>query len=181
MGSICSLCCQTTTSSEAGSTVKLILMSGELKEFYSPVKVSNLLHDNYSFICESDGMDFDELVTAMNGDEELKLGQLYFELPSAYWLTRRLQVADMASLAVKASVALTRSSLTDNDHMIRCCCCGGCSYRPKRVDPRGRINDRFLLELPNDELMVCLKNKKKKGGRLGKVKLSVIHEEEDEY
>lgn len=53
-------------------------------------------------------MEFNELASAMNGDEELQVGQIYFALPLS-WLARPLQAEEMASLAVKASTALARS------------------------------------------------------------------------
>ncbi|XP_022861070.1 uncharacterized protein LOC111381512 [Olea europaea var. sylvestris] len=97
-------------------TAKLILVDGELEEFPCPIKVSNLLEQNPDcFICNSDEMGFGEFVSAIDGDEELQPGELYFELPLK-WLSHRLQVEDMASLAVKASVALTRS-----DGITKCC------------------------------------------------------------
>lgn len=53
-------------------------------------------------------MELNELVSAMNGDEELQVGQIYFALPLS-WLSRPLQAEEIASLAVKASTALARS------------------------------------------------------------------------
>ncbi|XP_027109777.2 uncharacterized protein LOC113758736 [Coffea eugenioides] len=105
-------------------TAKLILLDGKLEEFSCPMKVSNLPKRNPDFfICNADEMEFDGLVSAVNGDEELQPGQLYFELPLIF-LTHRLQAEDMASLAVKASVAL---SMRSEQQMNKYC------YRPRRV------------------------------------------------
>ncbi|XP_024966072.1 uncharacterized protein LOC112506295 [Cynara cardunculus var. scolymus] len=121
---ICSSCYFATTGTiTSPSTVKLILLEGELREFPSPMKVFlvapplDLGNDLCSFICNADEMDFDHYLTAMNGEEYLRLGQLYFELPLS-WLNRRLAAEDMASLAVKAGRAITVSS-----GKVRCGCC----------------------------------------------------------
>ncbi|KAL2531920.1 hypothetical protein Adt_05271 [Abeliophyllum distichum] len=101
---ICSSCDSTAT-----STAKLILDDGRLQEFSYPVKVSYVLQKNPAcFICNSDEMDFNDVVSAVRDDEELQPGQIYFALPLNR-LKRRLQAEEMAALAVKASSALTKS------------------------------------------------------------------------
>ncbi|KAL6220501.1 hypothetical protein ACLB2K_008257 [Fragaria x ananassa] len=67
-------------------------------------------------------MDFDDVVSAVNKDDELHPGQLYFALPMT-WLKHPLQAEEMAALAVKASSALMKS--------------GGekCAYRKNSVSP----------------------------------------------
>ncbi|KAI4386717.1 hypothetical protein MLD38_004625 [Melastoma candidum] len=97
---ICSSC---DTSNVA--TAKLILLDGRLQEFPYPVKASYVLAgDHTSFICNSDEMEFDDVVSAV---EELQLGGLYFTLPVSK-MRRRLQAEEMAALAVKASSALAK-------------------------------------------------------------------------
>ncbi|KZV49739.1 HTH-type transcriptional regulator protein ptxE [Dorcoceras hygrometricum] len=101
---VCSSCEATSV-----ATAKLILCDGRLQEFPHPVKVSYVLQKNPScFICNSDEMDFDDVVSAVSDDDELQPGQLYFALPLSR-LQRRLQAEEMAALAVKASSALTKS------------------------------------------------------------------------
>ncbi|PSS36430.1 Protein of unknown function DUF4228, plant protein [Actinidia chinensis var. chinensis] len=101
---ICSSC-----DSASVATAKLILQDGQLQEFSYPVRVSYILQKYPSyFICNSDEMDFDDVVSAVNDNEELQLGQLYFALPLSR-LRQPLQAEDMAALAVKANSALTRS------------------------------------------------------------------------
>ncbi|KAF8405147.1 hypothetical protein HHK36_010045 [Tetracentron sinense] len=91
------------------ATVKLILHTGQLQEFSYPVKVSYVLLKNPTcFICNSDEMDFGDFVSAVNAEEELQPGQLYFALPLS-WLRHPLQAEVMAGLAVKASSALMKS------------------------------------------------------------------------
>lgn len=132
-----------TTSLMMGSmaTVKLILLNGELQEFSAPIKVGNLVDiSKDSFICNSEDMEFDGIVNAINGDEELQVGQLYFELPLCR-LTRPLQPEEMASLAVKANAGLQRKirhNMSEIQHSPGCCF--GSIYNSKRVvDPSGFV------------------------------------------
>ncbi|GMI68109.1 hypothetical protein like AT2G23690 [Hibiscus trionum] len=102
---ICSSCDSTHV-----ATAKLILQDGRLQEFPFPVKVSYVLQRNpMCFICNSDEMDFDDVASAIEEDEELQPGQLYFALPLS-WLKHPLQAQEMAALAVKASYALMKRS-----------------------------------------------------------------------
>ncbi|KAG4169135.1 hypothetical protein ERO13_A12G067200v2 [Gossypium hirsutum] len=102
---ICSSC-----DSNHAATAKLILQDGRLQEFPYPVKVSYVLQGNPTcFICNSDEMDFDDVVSAVEEDEELQPGQLYFALPLS-WLKHPLQPQQMGALAVKASSALMKSN-----------------------------------------------------------------------
>ncbi|KAL5858124.1 hypothetical protein ACOSQ3_005582 [Xanthoceras sorbifolium] len=108
-------------------TAKVILQDGRLQEFACPVRVSQALEKNPNcFICNSDDLDFDSFVWAINGDEQLHPGQLYFALPMS-WLEKPLRAEEMACLAVKASLALKTSTLGHR----RCC---GSSCGLKRVD-----------------------------------------------
>ncbi|PPD69332.1 hypothetical protein GOBAR_DD33785 [Gossypium barbadense] len=84
---ICSSCESTQI-----TTANLILQDGRLQEFPYPVKVSYVLQRNpMCFICNSDEMDFDDVVSAIEEDEELQPAE------------------EMAALAVKASSALMKS------------------------------------------------------------------------
>ncbi|KAL5704955.1 hypothetical protein ACHQM5_023311 [Ranunculus cassubicifolius] len=95
----------TSYGSASTSAAKLILQNGEMEEFSYPVRVSYLLQKYPScFICDSDSLEYDDFVSAINGDEELQPGHLYFALPlskSKY----PLQAEEMAAMAVKASMA----------------------------------------------------------------------------
>ncbi|KAE8704819.1 hypothetical protein F3Y22_tig00110437pilonHSYRG00060 [Hibiscus syriacus] len=102
---ICSSC-----DSNHVATAKLILQDGRLQEFPYPVKASYVIQTNPTcFICNSDEMDFDDVVSAIEEDEELQPGQLYFALPLSF-LKHRLRAEEMAALAVKASSALMKSN-----------------------------------------------------------------------
>lgn len=101
---ICTSCHSTTTV----ATAKLILPDGTLQEFPYPIKVSEVLHKNPStFLCNSDEMDFDDVVTPLPNKADLQPGQLYFALPLKR-LNHPLQPEEMAALAVKASAALAK-------------------------------------------------------------------------
>ncbi|XP_077224154.1 uncharacterized protein LOC143857565 [Tasmannia lanceolata] len=92
-------------------TAKVILQDGKLEEFSYPVKVSYILEKNPScFICNSDELEFESFVTAINDSDELQLGQLYFVLPLSR-LKYPVQAEEIASLAVKANRALRESGI----------------------------------------------------------------------
>ncbi|CAN8251350.1 unnamed protein product [Cochlearia groenlandica] len=93
----------------SGDSAKIILMDGTLQELSSPIKVWQILQKNPScFLCNSDEMDFDDSVSAVSGNDNIRPGQLYFVLPLT-WLNHPLRPEEMAALAVKASTALTKS------------------------------------------------------------------------
>ncbi|KAJ6368617.1 hypothetical protein OIU78_001069 [Salix suchowensis] len=119
MGNTCNSCASTPV-----ATAKLIFEDGRLEEFSYPVRVSQILQGKPEcFVCKADDMEFDEYVSAIDEDEHLQLGHLYFALPSS-WLHNHLSTEQMAVLAVKASSALRMVSGGG------CCWCG-----MKRVDP----------------------------------------------
>ncbi|KAI3665761.1 hypothetical protein L6452_44391 [Arctium lappa] len=100
---ICCSCHPTTV-----ATANLILPDGTLQEFSTAVKVSDVLRHHPSvFICNSDEMDFDDVVSAVKDDDDLQPGQLYFALPLSR-LKHPLQPEEMAALAVKATAALAK-------------------------------------------------------------------------
>ncbi|GFQ03857.1 hypothetical protein PHJA_002529500 [Phtheirospermum japonicum] len=101
------ICCSCESTSVA--MARLILDDGRLWEYPYSVKVSYVLQRNPAyFICNSDEMDFGNVVSAVSDDEELQPGRLYFSL-SLSQLRHRLQAEEMAALAVKASSAVTKS------------------------------------------------------------------------
>ncbi|KAM7250947.1 hypothetical protein ACFE04_022830 [Oxalis oulophora] len=100
------------------ATAKVVLHDGQLQEFSYPVKVSYVLLKNPScFICDSDDMDFDGVVSPLKDNDELFPGNLYFALPLSK-LRRRLEAEEMAALAVKASSALMKSGCGEK----KCAC-----------------------------------------------------------
>ncbi|XP_058191330.1 uncharacterized protein LOC131308424 [Rhododendron vialii] len=111
------------------ATAKLIFLDGAIQVYSSPVKVSQILDQNPAcFICHSDHMEFDEFVSAVDVDDELQMGHLYFALPVS-WLAQPLQGEDMAALAVKASLAFPNSR-DGRGGEIKC----GCCFSRPRVD-----------------------------------------------
>ncbi|XVF17794.1 hypothetical protein REPUB_Repub10bG0154600 [Reevesia pubescens] len=160
---ICSSCDSTHV-----ATAKLILQDGRLQEFPYPVKVSYVLQKNpMCFICNSDEMDFDDVVSAIQEDEELQPGQLYFALPLS-WLKHPLQAKEMAALAVKASSALMKSSSSSGGEK--------CGYRRKTVSPFA-----FSDESPRQKVVSAAAGngggqKRGRGGRKFKAMLIAIPE-----
>ncbi|KAK8673181.1 hypothetical protein V6N13_111530 [Hibiscus sabdariffa] len=152
---ICSSCDSTHV-----ATAKLILQDGRLQEFPYPVKVSYVLQRNpMSFICNSDEMDFNGIVSAIEEDDELQPGQLYFALPLS-WLKHPLQAHEMAALAVKASYALMKTSAAENS-----------GSRRKTVIPFA-----FPDESPRRKVASPVSGGDKKGRRKFKAMLSAIPE-----
>ncbi|KAE9614377.1 hypothetical protein Lal_00028195 [Lupinus albus] len=137
-------CCFTSFDSNQIATAKLILHDGVLQEFSYAVKVSFLLqkYPTY-FICNSNDMDFDDVVTAIDEDEVLETGELYFAIPLSK-LKLKLQADEMAALAVKASLALAKSSSGYK-----------CGFRRKRVvlfsgEESGESYRRVAVEVGGD-------------------------------
>lgn len=103
------------------SSANLITLNGQLRQFPIPLTVSQLLlqidsesvseSESEYFICNSDGLYYDEHIQAMELTEELQSGQIYFILPKSK-LHYPLSASDMAALAVKASAAI--SSINNN-------------------------------------------------------------------
>lgn len=100
--------CTSCEATAVASTTKVIMEDGQLREFSGPVSAAQVLRkDAGCFVCNADDMEFDDYVTAVGSDEELRPGQLYFVLPRSM-LRRRLLPEEMAVLAVKASTALVK-------------------------------------------------------------------------
>ncbi|XP_068649324.1 uncharacterized protein [Aristolochia californica] len=93
------------------SVATVISFNGALREFPVPVTVSQVLQLEAStcFLCNSDKLYFDQYIPALNSDDHLQVGQIYFVLPMNK-LQYPLTASDMAALAVKASVALAEGS-----------------------------------------------------------------------
>lgn len=119
--------------------VNVITGKGELRQYTVPVAASQVLHsdtpssssssssttDNNDvgwFLCNSDSLYYEEYIKALDVEEELEGGQIYFLLPAAK-LDYPLTASDMAALAVKASLALqhatSTSTITSSKHQHR--------------------------------------------------------------
>lgn len=123
-------------------TGKLILPDGRLQQFFHPTKVSDVLHHHPStFICNSDEMDFDDVVSPIKHDDHLQPGQLYFALPLKR-LNHPLQPEEMAALAVKASAALAKCGGSKNVGFMT-----SFSGDKKRVKSCGKVADVHTIGL----------------------------------
>ncbi|KAJ3706097.1 hypothetical protein LUZ61_009802 [Rhynchospora tenuis] len=107
----------TSVQATSPATVKLILPDGGLREFSWPVRPAYILgkDEQAAFVCDSDTMEIDQIVTATAADKELRLGQIYFVLPKSM-LNRPLKAEEMAALAVRASGALAKASSSKKGH-----------------------------------------------------------------
>lgn len=95
----------------AASTANIITITGEFRQFVTPISVSQVLEQiqsspSESFICNSDNLYYDENIPALNSDQELHSGEIYFVLPNSK-LQYPLNASEMAALAIKASAALS--------------------------------------------------------------------------
>jgi hypothetical protein len=108
------LCVSCDASADGTATARMVLPSGELREYSEPATATRALeevgHGNQGwFLCDADVMGFEGSVVAVAGDEELRPGQIYFVLP-AEMLRCRLTLEEVAALAIKASAALIKGS-----------------------------------------------------------------------
>uniref|UniRef100_A0ACD5WDY0 Uncharacterized protein n=1 Tax=Avena sativa TaxID=4498 RepID=A0ACD5WDY0_AVESA len=108
------LCVSCDASADGVATARVVLPSGELREYSQPATAALALEEvGHSkqgwFLCDADAMGFKGSVSAVAGGEELRPGQIYFVLP-AEMLRRSLTLEEVAALAVKASAALVKAA-----------------------------------------------------------------------
>ncbi|XP_047337148.1 uncharacterized protein LOC124940660 [Impatiens glandulifera] len=137
------------------SSAKLILRDGTLKDFDTPVKISHFLDiDPSSFICDSDNMEFNNYVSALKANDELRLGHLYFALPIS-WLKHPIRPADMAGLAVKASSAFMMSNGGGGGGLVQCDCALGVNdYSSSRKVKKAKGDGRRRKYYRSEDLSV---------------------------
>ena len=107
--------------SNSNPSAKVISINGDLRQYPAPVLVSHVLaaetstsssssssslSENNVFICNSDSLYFDQVIPALEMEDQLQPNHMYFVLPSSK-RERPLSSSDMAALAVKASLALS--------------------------------------------------------------------------
>ncbi|KAK4804706.1 hypothetical protein SAY86_004523 [Trapa natans] len=99
-------------------TARVISASGVMHEYVLPITVSKVLKAEISaassssrssalFLCNSDELNYEELIPEMDPEVPLVNNQIYFALPKSR-LAQRLSASHMAALAVKASLALSK-------------------------------------------------------------------------
>lgn len=95
-------------------TAKVIGLSGGLREYPSPVRAAEALGEDAAacFLCSSDKLYCNDYIPAVDPEEPLQLGQIYFVLPLEK-LRAALSQGDMAALAVKAISALAAAAEAD--------------------------------------------------------------------
>uniref|UniRef100_A0ACD6A876 Uncharacterized protein n=1 Tax=Avena sativa TaxID=4498 RepID=A0ACD6A876_AVESA len=110
------LCVSCDASADGAATARVVLPSGELREYSHPATAARALEEVSHgekgwFLCDADTIGFKGSVSAVAGGEELRPGQIYFVLP-AEMLRRSLTLEEVAALAVKASSALVKAATT---------------------------------------------------------------------
>ncbi|CAM0876447.1 unnamed protein product [Alopecurus aequalis] len=108
------LCLSCDASADGAATARVVLPSGELREYSRPATAALVLEEvghgeKGWFLCDADAMSFEGSVAALAGGEELRPGQIYFVIP-AMMLRRSLTLEEVAALAVKASAALVKAA-----------------------------------------------------------------------
>ncbi|KAG8098324.1 hypothetical protein GUJ93_ZPchr0013g36005 [Zizania palustris] len=105
------ICVSCDVAEEGVATARVVLPSGELREYSQPATAAMALEEvgERWFLCDADGMGFEGSVMAVAGDEELRPGQIYFVLPAEV-RRRSLNREEVAALAVKASAALVKAA-----------------------------------------------------------------------
>lgn len=98
-------------SSTRPSTAKVIGLDGSLTEYPVPLTASQVIiaAAGASFVCSSDGLFPGARIPALEPEEPLRSGQIYFVLPSTK-LAYPLSASDMAALSMTASSALSSVS-----------------------------------------------------------------------
>ncbi|OMO75287.1 hypothetical protein CCACVL1_16246 [Corchorus capsularis] len=130
-------------------TAKLILQDGRLQEFPNPIKVSKILERNPNcFICSSDDMDFDTILSAIDEEDQLQLGELYFALPLS-WLNSTLGTEEMGALAIKASQALKMGGGGGSGIKKKFCGCGIIEAEPLLLPNKRVANSSNLMVAAN--------------------------------
>ncbi|GKA29907.1 nucleotide-binding alpha-beta plait domain-containing protein [Tanacetum coccineum] len=120
----------------------VISTKGELRQYPTPIFVSEVLqYEKPSFfVCNSDNLYQDQDIPCMDSEDELDAGQIYFILPKTM-LARCFSTSDMASLAVKASLALDSNS-NSNSHV------------KKKKNNNARISPMVLMETSQINVVV---------------------------
>jgi hypothetical protein len=108
------LCVSCYAAADCTPTARVVLPSGELREYSHPataaVALEEVGHGKQGwFLCDADAMGLQGSVAAVPGADELRPGQIYFVLP-AEMLHRSVTLEEVAALAVKASSALVKAS-----------------------------------------------------------------------
>ncbi|CAM0876446.1 unnamed protein product [Alopecurus aequalis] len=108
------ICVSCDAAADGTATARVVLPSGELREYSRPATVALVLEEvghgeQGWFLCDADAMGIQGSVAAVAGADELRPGQIYFVLP-AEMLRRSLTLEEVAALAVKASAALVKAS-----------------------------------------------------------------------
>ncbi|KAI3725584.1 hypothetical protein L1987_65375 [Smallanthus sonchifolius] len=161
------------------SSALVISPTGDLRPYSTPVFVSDVLQmePSPSFVCNSDKLSYDEHIRAMDTEDGLDAGQIYFVLPVSK-LRDRLSASEMAALAVKASVALNSTGFNK-----------GRNYKKSKISPFVVMESNANIdeEAPNNKSVGVSRSRsiRKRTARLAvrsfKLRLSTIYETESSH
>lgn len=128
------------------SSAHVISLNGDLVQIPVPVTVSEVLEQQQQsepcFLCNSERLNFDELISSLKAEYQLQAGEIYFMMPENK-LNFKLSASDMASLAVKASRAVQTTEAASSAASWSSC-------SPRRKNRKTRISP-IILGLQNQE------------------------------
>ncbi|KAI3992083.1 hypothetical protein MKX01_014974 [Papaver californicum] len=134
-------------SENQASSAKVISLNGNLTQYSAPVRVSHVLNQldssNSCILCNSDHLLYDDYVKALDFEEEIQLGQIYFVLGKNR-TKYRLTASDMAALAVKASSAFMKSSSSSSKK-----CRQGGGRKKLRISPVFEVHSNNYYQSDN--------------------------------
>ncbi|KAM0012921.1 hypothetical protein Hdeb2414_s0006g00224641 [Helianthus debilis subsp. tardiflorus] len=171
------------SSVEKSACAFVVSLKGELIQYPTPIFVSEVLQfeNSSSFLCNSETLYCDQRIPALDPEDQLDAGQIYFILQKPM-LNRRLTASEMAALAHRASLAL-------DSHY---------SHKRNKNKNKARISPLETTHFTNDEHNVPYKQPQKqsigglrvsrsgsirrryssKKARLATIRLSTIYENE---
>lgn len=90
------MCCVQPSRTTAAAKV-IRLEDGSFEEFWETVNVGKVMMDNpQQFVCDYGNLQAGRRIAALNAEEHLALGSVYFLLPMQKYLRRVLSASDMA-------------------------------------------------------------------------------------
>ncbi|XP_078435696.1 uncharacterized protein LOC144706576 [Wolffia australiana] len=132
----------------SSGTTMVITAGGDLRQFAGAVRADVALCDDpCSILLHADDVQLDGFVTAVDGGEELRPGELYFAVPRSF-VKRRLRGEEVRELVAKAGAALDKA---------------GVMLEPYGEQRRGVVDERGfspqLVAVPEEETVLAPQNR----------------------
>ncbi|KAL6286720.1 hypothetical protein ACE6H2_011110 [Prunus campanulata] len=110
MGNYVSCTLSTQIAKNSKAATKVIVPSGEIKQFYVPMKAAELMLETPNFfLVNTKSLHIGRRFSALNADEDLEIGDVYVMFPMKR-LNSTVTPADMGALFLTASSAAKRLS-----------------------------------------------------------------------